>query len=73
MTIRRINNVSMPSNGLHPFLLDTDADGNQVITCQCPQTGYIHFYKTEHKKFTDDICVNALKRATSISTQRERL
>ena len=40
--------------------------------CQCPQTGYIHFYT--HDTLDDGAylyCVNALKRATSISTKGE--
>ena len=59
----------MPSNGLHPFLLiDQDGAIHEWRMCQCPQTGYIHFYFNVTTIKNALKGVNALKRATSIST-----
>ncbi len=62
----------MPWIGLPPFLPDT-AHSQLTLNrlCQCPGSGYLHFYdaKEDYKKEHEE-CVNALDRATSISTQQ---
>ena len=88
----------MPSNGLHPFLPHVARVALVTVLCQCPQTGYIHFYLWNYrwygvqhavsmpsnglhpflhimykKRKYFEYCVNALKRATSISTKEEQV
>ena len=62
--------VSMPFNGLLPFLLmNYITNSFSVNMCQCPSTGYYHFYEFlngKDKQFTKS--VNALQRAITIST-----
>ena len=37
----------MPFNGLLPFLLvEVGAESTYKAMCQCPLTGFFHFYKT---------------------------
>ena len=60
----------MPSIGLPPFLQRRFGGSLWQVLCQCPQSGYLHFYRTnteESRRKRE--CVNALNRATSISTK----
>ena len=61
--------MSMPFNGLIPFLRGYIYEKNINRKCQCPSTGLYHFYKKLLSK-TDQYlkCVNALQRAYIIST-----
>ena len=44
-----------------------------LLLCQCPERGDLHFYDYLYKLvFTPDWCVNALKGATSISTEEQK-
>ena len=67
--------VSMPFNGLLSFLprlAISDEDKNS-ITCQCPSTGFFHFYKKQKNIGVGLFdCVNALQRASFISTLQEK-
>ena len=72
--------VSMPWKGRPPFLLGMaqkgvhmkiiKRNGAEAELCQCPERGDLHFYtnKPVVKEF-ETTCVNALKGATSISTE----
>ena len=65
------DNVSMPSNGQHSFLLEFVQNKTpEICMCQCPQTGHTLFYVDEANAImaAAKACVNALKRATLIST-----
>ena len=65
--------VSMPSNGQRSFLLDTATETESGEVCQCPQTGNAHFYGSEVSPlYYRMLRVNALKRATLISTRRHQ-
>ena len=63
--------VSMPSNGLPSFPQQLGLYWNlQRYMCQCPQTGYHHFHRKKNENYQKvDNSVNALKRATIISTE----
>ena len=62
--------VSMPYIRLLPFLqmAETKTSIRQIV-CQCPTSGFSHFYiyKNESKQ-RNKLCVNALHRASPIST-----
>ena len=63
--------VSMPFIGLLPFLqkLCTTQNVEEFLLCQCPLSGFFHFYGFDGCiKFKTIHCVNALYRASSIST-----
>ncbi len=62
--------VSMPYIGLLPFLLEmVDDDTQDNAVCQCPTSGFSHFYLPKVFVFGMLIgCVNALHRASPIST-----
>ena len=60
----------MPFIGLSPFLqCCTGATTIIKLMCQCPLSGFLHFYMTNFKTILGAKCVNALYRAFSISTQ----
>ena len=59
----------MPYIGLLPFLRnsdETDKTGKEV--CQCPISGFSHFYEFYSEWHKDVFGVNALYRASPIST-----
>ena len=41
-----------------------------AIECQCPQSGFLHFYVNVYKEVGKVCCVNALSRAFFISTEQ---
>ena len=65
--------VSMPYIGLLPFL-HSSQKGKVTINrlCQCPTSGFSHFYTgVHHQNQQLHGCVNALHRASPISTSRD--
>ena len=62
--------VSMPYLGLSPFLpSSTQKKCSRCVMCQCPISGYPHFYKGTYYGYkAGKECVNALSRAIPIST-----
>ena len=61
-----------PERGaLHFYTADTGNSGTTAGMCQCPERGDLHFYKVKagcHALIV--ACVNALKGATFISTEK---
>ena len=61
----------MPSHGQHSFLLPPEEERYFILSkCQCPHTGNTHFYAHQcvSNSLKESGCVNALTRATLIST-----
>ena len=62
-----------PSTGYLHFYLEYASEelkDDAEIVCQCPSTGYLHFYPGDDVScsYRHFVCVNALQRATFIST-----
>ena len=65
----RQRSVSMPYIGLLPFLRILLRVAQRRIWCQCPISGFSHFYLSCFWKSEESLsCVNALYRASPIST-----
>ena len=60
----------MPYSGLLPFLrIDYTILEREIEMCQCPTAGFFHFYDGINNNILAYAnCVNALNRASSIST-----
>ena len=59
----------MPFIGLSPFLRCGSATLKlENGVCQCPLSGFLHFYQQMNMVLMDVLSVNALYRAFSIST-----
>ena len=62
--------VSMPYDGLFSFLRFAGIHGARVFACQCPMTGFFHFYRQRiFQVIRDYVGVNALWQAFFISTR----
>ena len=73
MNIRNYGVVSMPYIGLPPFLREKSMTKIFWLSrCQCPISGFPHFYSCQITDAGGEAdCVNALYRASPISTNKD--